>query len=524
MSSTLPPRLTIVGLGPGRWEALTFEAATLLQQADSLYLCSPVDLSLDSILSHCPGLTVRPLAAYHHSSPAPTETYDRILTEIQTALECEPSVIYGVPGSPFIGEPTVPLLLALCRELGIESRIIDGLSPLQTALAAVGCVDTRWLQVLDAEYIALLGSENAVGETAEPSTTLPWRAPLPVAPLLISNLHDRSMTVPITRWLQRFYPPRHAIHILRINGSAACPAQTLPLDQLTGLTDIDRHTVLYIPPLTDIENARTFTGIMQLTRRLRGPGGCPWDREQTQESLKPYLLEETYEVLDALDAGDPALIAEEFGDLLYQITINAQVAAEHGAYTIEDVIENVITKLVGRHPHVFGDVELTSAQDVRHAWESFKQRQKPKRSSVLEGIPRGLPALPQSNLMQKRAASIGFVWPGIDEVIAKVKEELEEVRREITACAPAQRQREELGDLLFALVGIARQQRIDPEEALRLANHKFAERFQFVERHAAAAAKTIRDLSAEELDTIWTEAKLWADAPHGDHDTPPPEH
>jgi tetrapyrrole methylase family protein/MazG family protein len=256
-----------------------------------------------------------------------------------------------------------------------------------------------------------------------------------------------------------------------------------------------------------MENVRTFAGMMQLTRRLRGPGGCPWDREQTHATLKPYLLEEAYEVLDALDGDDPQQIAEELGDLLYQITIHAQVAAEAGTFTIEDVIENIMVKLIGRHPHVFGDLELESAQDVRHAWESFKQRQKPKRESILEEIPRGLPALPQSNLMQKRAASVGFAWPDLAQVVAKAEEELEELRAEIESGGSKERQTEELGDLLFALVGIARQLRIDPEEALRGANRKFAERFAHLESKVRERGVEVRELSPEEMLGIWERAK-----------------
>jgi tetrapyrrole methylase family protein/MazG family protein len=252
---------------------------------------------------------------------------------------------------------------------------------------------------------------------------------------------------------------------------------------------------------------------MNLTRTLRAPGGCPWDREQTHASLKPHLLEETYEVLDALDSGDPAEIMEELGDLLFQVTIHSQVAAETGEFSIEDVICSIMTKLIGRHPHVFGELDLQNAQEVREHWETFKQREKPKRSSVLEQIPRGLPALPQSNLMQKRAASVGFEWPDVDQVIGKVEEELQELRHEIDVEAPREQEREEFGDILFALVSVARHLRIDPEEALRLANRKFAARFQYVESRVSAGGRSLRDLSPAELDEYWNEAKALGTAP-----------
>jgi tetrapyrrole methylase family protein/MazG family protein len=371
----------------------------------------------------------------------------------------------------------------------------------------VGAVDTSWLEVLDASEVDLLSRENAVGEVEGQESRLPWRAPVPTAPLLISYLYDRQIASGVKLWLGRFYPDGHVVRLVRAPGTPDVEVRDIPLHDLDRQSDIDHRTALYVPPVPEVENVRTFAGLMQLTRTLRAPGGCPWDREQTHATLKPHLLEETYEVIDALDGGDPADLCEEMGDLLFQITIHSQIAAEAGDFTIEDVIQNIMCKLIGRHPHVFGEMELESAQDVRQAWESFKQREKPKRSSVLEQIPRGLPALPQSNLMQKRAASVGFEWPSVAEVLDKVDEEVRELRHEIDADAARELQREELGDILFALVSVARHLRIDPEEALRLANRKFAARFQHVEARATAEGKTLRDLSPAELDEYWNQAK-----------------
>jgi tetrapyrrole methylase family protein/MazG family protein len=374
-------------------------------------------------------------------------------------------------------------------------------------LTDAGLTDTGWTQVIDAAEIAILAAENAVGEVPGSDRILPWRAPLPVAATIVTGVRDLETARAAALWLARFYPPEHEVTVLGPAGQESEATRTTSVAGLSDLADLEHHTILVVPPLPEMENVRTFTGMMQLTRRLRGPGGCPWDREQSHATLKPYLLEEAYEVLDALDGGDSQQIAEEFGDLLYQITLHAQVAAEAGTYTIEDVIESIMVKLIGRHPHVFGDLELESAQDVRHAWESFKQRQKPKRESVLEEIPRGLPALPQSNLMQKRAASVGFAWPDLAAVVAKAAEELDELRAEVETAAPKERRTEELGDLLFALVGIARRLKIDPEEALRGANHKFAERFGYLERQAREQGLALRDMPVEEMMRLWNEAK-----------------
>jgi tetrapyrrole methylase family protein/MazG family protein len=362
--------------------------------------------------------------------------------------------------------------------------------------------NTPWVEIIDAHKAARFGRENAVGEVPGEDGILPWRTPLPTVPLVLPRLSTSETARDVAAWLCRYYPPGHTVRVVSSNGET-----WTSLRELSAVSPLDDGSTLHVPPLPEVENVRTFAGMMQLTRRLRAPGGCPWDREQTHQSLKPHLLEEAYEVIDALDSGDPALVAEELGDLLFQITIHSQVAAEAGTFTIDDVIGNVVTKLTGRHPHVFGDAEFGSSQDVLNAWESFKQREKPKRLSIFEGIPRGLPALPQSNLMQKRAANVGFEWSSANEVLDKVAEEISELRVEIERESAKEAQRDELGDIFFALVSLGRHLKIDPEEALRRANTKFATRFQHVEAAVRTEGRELRDLSPSELDDLWNAAK-----------------
>jgi len=373
-------------------------------------------------------------------------------------------------------------------------------------LAAIGSIEAPWVEVLKAADVVRMAAENAVGDVPGQQQRLPWRAPVPTSLLVISQLCDSDTTAAVEHWLARYYPSDHMVYLIPTSTCTNSSVESIPISKLRQAEGVDDNTALLVPGLAETDNVRTFAGLMQLTRTLRAPGGCAWDREQTHATLKPHLLEETYEVLDALDSGEPAQLAEEMGDLLYQIALHSQVAAEAGTFTIEDVIENVVRKLIGRHPHVFGDMELESAQDVLHAWESFKQKQKPKRTSVLEEIPKGLPALPQSNLMQKRAAHVGFEWPAVSDVLDKVEEELRELRDEIQTGARDQ-QREELGDIFFTLVGVARHLKIDPEEALRLANRKFAGRFGQVEAAATERGQALRDLSPAELDSLWDQVK-----------------
>lgn len=507
--------VTVVGLGPGVWELLTIEAAATLGEAEEVYVRTAVHPTIEPIRAHLPQVRFHSFDDAYESLPTFREIYERIVEEIVRLARRPGGVVYAVPGSPSVSETTVRLLLERLSDTDVTIRLVQGMSFVEPVLSAVGVTDAAWLEVIDATEASLLASENAVGEivhgaverVAGKERRLPWRAPVPTAPMVVSQLYDRETASGVKLWLGRYYPDEHQVQVVRAAGTPACSVRSLPLYELDRLPDVDHLTALFVPPLAETENVRTFAGLMELTRTLRAPGGCPWDREQTHGSLKPHLLEETYEVLEALDAEDPVELAEEMGDLLFQVTIHSQVAAEAGEFTIEDVIQHIMTKLIGRHPHVFGELELENAQEVRQHWESFKQREKPKRASVLEQIPRGLPALPQSNLMQKRAASVGFEWPGLAEVIAKVEEELAELRHEVDVHASKEEQREEFGDILFALVSVARHLRVDPEEALRLANRKFAARFQYVESRVTAQGKSLRELSPAELDEYWQEAK-----------------
>ncbi|GAC1631662.1 MAG: nucleoside triphosphate pyrophosphohydrolase [Chloroflexota bacterium] len=508
--------LTIVGLGPGTWESLTVEAATVLQKAAIVYAGTTAHLFLQALRSHVPSLDVRACGDLYAADSSDTTDPVRFAGAVVARVEAGEDLVFAVPFGPSRSDPTVRRLLDLVDSRNVPVHLVPAVGFVDAVLRAIGMHDDAQLEVLDAAEIDLFAAEDAVGAVPGHAPALPWRAPVPTSPLVVSRLHDPRTAASVQRWLGRFYPGEHPVRLVHLGQSTRAEVSDMRLASLDEVQDIDDTTALFVPPLDDMDNVRTFAGLMQLTRRLRAPGGCPWDREQTHASLKPHLLEETYEVLDALDSGQASVIAEEFGDLLYQIAIHSQVAAETGEFTVEDVIENIVCKLIGRHPHVFGDLNLSDSQDVLRNWESFKQREKPRRASVLEQIPRGLPALPQSNLMQKRAAGVGFEWPRLHDVLDKVREELAELELDVDAGAGKDEQREEYGDILFALVSVARHLRLDPEEALRLANRKFAARFQYVEGRVGALNKTLRDLSSEELDTYWQEAKALGTTRHAE--------
>ncbi|HEX8939927.1 MAG TPA: nucleoside triphosphate pyrophosphohydrolase, partial [Candidatus Limnocylindrales bacterium] len=274
---------------------------------------------------------------------------------------------------------------------------------------------------------------------------------------------------------------------------------------------------LFLGPLAPELAVASPWGLPWIADRLRRPDGCPWDREQTHRSLAKHLLEEAYEVYDALDAGATPALAGELGDLLLQVVLHAQLAAEAGVFDLTDVQTAIGRKIVRRHPHVFGDAVARTASDVNRQWEQIKRAEREEAAaladetgldggevrSALDGISRTMPALAASQEMQERAASLGYDWPSIDGVVAKLHEELGELQ----AAGSAEERREEVGDLLLVAVNLARREGVEAEAALRAANEKFRRRFRSVERQAAERGVQLRDLDFDQLDELWMAAK-----------------
>jgi tetrapyrrole methylase family protein / MazG family protein len=319
----------------------------------------------------------------------------------------------------------------------------------------------------------------------------------PDMPALLTNVNSRELALHLKDVLLTTYPNEHVIFVVGDERKQEEKLVEFHRDESSA------NFSLYIPALGD---GTSFESFVEIVAHLRAPNGCPWDREQTHESLRKHLLEESYEAISAIDSGDFTDMREEFGDLLLQVVLQSQIANEEKEFNVSQVIHGIHSKIVRRHPHVFGDLKLEGVDGVLANWEKLKEKErsdKKQEKGLLDGVPLALPALSQAQEYQDRAARVGFDWPEIDGVLDKVKEEIEEIKNAETDFELAS----EIGDLFFALVNVARWKHVDAESALRGTNMKFKKRFDYVGQGARKQGRNLSELSLEEMDALWNEAK-----------------
>ena len=319
----------------------------------------------------------------------------------------------------------------------------------------------------------------------------------PDMPVLLTNIDSRELALHLKDVLLTTYPGEHVIFVVE-DGKM----KEERLIEFSG-DEFPKDFSLYIPALGE---GTSFESFAEIVAHLRAPNGCPWDQEQTHESLRKHLLEESYEAITAIDSGDFTDMREEFGDLLLQVVLQSQIANEENQFNVNQVIHGIHSKIVRRHPHVFGDLKLEGVDGVLTNWEKLKEKERSDKKvekGLLDGVPLALPALSQAQEYQDRAARVGFDWPEIEGVLDKVKEEIEEIKNAETDFELAS----EIGDLFFALVNVARWKHVDAESALRGTNIKFKKRFAYVGQGAKRQGRNLSELSLEEMDVLWNEAK-----------------
>ncbi len=397
-------------------------------------------------------------------------------------------VVYAVPGDPFVAEATCPEIAQRARILGLPVQIVSGLSFLEPVFAALGLDPYPHLVLTDAIEL----SQAHVPEFP------------PDMPVLVAQVYSRIVAAEVKMTLNSVYPDEHPVRLVHAAGTKDEIIEDIQLYEIDRSEHIGLLTALYVPPLG---GGTSFEAFQEIVAHLRAPNGCPWDREQTHESLRPHLMEESYEALAAMDSGNLAEMSEEFGDLLLQIVLNAQIASEVGEFSMADVIKGIYDKIIRRHPHVFGDIKLDGVQGVLQNWEKLKAEERSHsedpNKGLLDGVPLALPALVQAQEYQDRAARVGFDWKEVSGVLDKIAEEIQEVR-EVTS---EQELIDELGDLLFTLVNLARWKKVDAEFALRRTNKRFKSRFNFVEQGAKKQGRKLSDMSIEEMEALWQKAK-----------------
>ncbi|MEI5909501.1 nucleoside triphosphate pyrophosphohydrolase [Bacillus spongiae] len=478
--------ITIIGLGAGDIEQLPLGVYRTLLKSDKLYLRTkehPVVADLEN-----EGLQ-------YDSFDSIYEKYDQFELVYQEIVEIliknaeKQSILYAVPGHPLVAEQTVQLLFEKADMNQIDVKVLGGQSFLDALFTAVKVDPIEGFQLLDGT--ALKKEEIHISQS-----------------IFIGQVYDAFIASEVKLTLLEKYPYDHKVFIITAAGSKAESVEEVPLYELDHHTKLSNLTSVYVPPVQEFtETYKEFATLKEIIAKLRGPDGCPWDQEQTHATLKKYLIEEVYELLSAIDEDNIEGMIEELGDVLLQVMLHAQIGEDEAMFSIYDVFESISSKMVRRHPHVFGTVSVENADEVIVNWEAIKQQEKAEtHQSLLDKVEKGLPALLRAYDYQKIAAKQGFDWENTEGAWSKVKEEIKEFQEEAEG-RNEQKKIAEFGDVLFSLINVARLYGFHPEEALAMTNEKFYLRFSYVEKKVRESGRDFTSFSLDELDRFWEESK-----------------
>ncbi len=481
--------IRVLGLGAGDLDQLPLGVYKQIKRATHLYARTADHPVISQLAAE--GITFVSFDETYEQCDTFEEVYERIAAALIALAKQHAEIVYAVPGHPLVAERTVQLLLQAAKEQELVVDVLGGQSFLDPLFARLAIDPIEGCALVDA-------------------TSLRAEQINPLLHTVIAQVYDQMIASDVKLTLMDVFPDDYRVTIVTAVGVSGLEhVETVPLHELDHHENFGNLSLVYVPPTREqsIYN-RQFAALKEIVAILRSPEGCPWDREQTHQSIRKNLLEETYEVIETIDDDDPDAMCEELGDLLLQIMLHAQMAAEDGYFTVDDVVFAINEKLIRRHPHVFGDKSAENATEALASWQEIKAQEKaakgidPAQQSQLSGIPRELPALMYSYKLQKKAAAVGFDWDHVEDVYKKIEEEYHELKQ-----APAEERAGELGDLLFAVVNLARFYKIDPEEALGLTNRKFTRRFGYIEQKLQAANKTFAETTLTEMDQWWDEMK-----------------
>ncbi|KXS45673.1 MULTISPECIES: nucleoside triphosphate pyrophosphohydrolase [unclassified Candidatus Frackibacter] len=484
--------LKVIGLGPGKIDHLTLGAYEALQRVDKLFLRTREHPIVEQLSTR--DIEFKTFDSIYNDEENFNDVYEKIKEVLITQLKEGLDVGYAVPGNPLVAEESVRKLLAEVDPGKIG--IISGESFLDVIFTSLNIDPIEGLQVLDS--LSFTKGDLSTNQH-----------------LMLTQFYNQLVASNVKLTLLEVYPEDHSVVIIKAAGISELEKRVeVPLYELDRVKWIDHLTSVYIPPLKgkvegNLNQMEEFNTLVKIMEKLRADDGCPWDLKQDHNTLRPYLIEETYEVLERIENEDILGLCEEIGDLLLQVVFHAQIAKENDEFDIEDVIYSISDKMIRRHPHVFGTEKLKTADAVLDRWEDIKAVEKNDTTDDTEtilAVTEGLPALMEAQKIQKKAAEVGFDWPSIKGTLNKLEEELIEFKAALKS-EDKDKIRDELGDLLFAIVNVGRFLDFHLELVLKDATNKFKRRFSYIESALKKEEAKFKDKSLEELEELWREAK-----------------
>lgn len=478
--------IKIIGLGPGAENALTLGAIKALEAGKNIYFRTEKHPTVDYLRNKVKNF--KTYDHYYESSENFDEVYKNIADDIIKKYEVDNELVYAVPGHPLVAEKSVFNLIDLCDKKGIKYEIVPAVSFIDAMMDSLKIDPIEGLKVIDAFDINNQILDKRIGT-------------------IITQVYNNLIASEVKLRLLDYYNDDTEIYYVRAAGIIGEESiRKIPIYELDMQEDIDYLTSIYIP--RDLENKKDFNDLVEIIDKLRSEDGCPWDMEQTHESIKNELLEEAYEVIDAINNDDIDAMIEELGDVLLHVIFHSSIGKDDGYFNIYDVISAICNKMIYRHPHVFANKEVSSSKEVLSNWEEIKKEEKNFETITdeMNAIAKALPSLIRAHKVQKKASKVGFDWDNIEDAAEKVKEELNEVL-EVYKTRNEDKIKGEVGDLIFASVNISRMLNINEEEALNITIKKFINRFSFIEKEAIKNNKNLKDMTLEEMDILWEKAK-----------------
>lgn len=478
--------ITIVGLGPGRIQDMTVAAYRALfeQKGRKVFRTLQHPVAQEAVEKKIP---LESLDALYETADSMTDVEQEIYRKLIKISEQEENFFYFVPGHPIFGENVVKMLTSSGLRDKIRLEFLGGISQIDAVMTTISQDFSSGCQIVEAS-----GFDSRIIDFQQG--------------LLITNIDDHGLMTDLEIVLSESYGDDQEVLVVHQPMSGEESVLKIPLMELSQ-AKCSHVTSLYIPKV-ERQSRYTYRDLIAIIERLRSPGGCPWDREQTHESLRANLLEEAYEVIEAINRQDDANLEEELGDLLLQIVFHGLIAEEDGYFTLLDVTTGVCEKMIRRHPHVFAEESIATADGVVRRWEEIKQQEKGQTNQTqrMKDLPEALPMLVRSRKVQKKAAEVGFDWPDVSGAMEKLHEELQEFQEAVRLNRQDEMEME-FGDLLFAIVNISRFYKIHPELALKRATDKFIRRFNWMETEAANQGLEFDALGLEALDELWNRSK-----------------